>query len=107
MDWRIVYFNDLVRREVEALSVEHRAKFRRIAELIAAKGLERVHEPYIKHIGDKLWEMRLSDRGGIARIIYVTASNRRIVLLHAFEKKTRKTPQRALETAREQLKEVR
>jgi hypothetical protein len=47
MEWRVVYLDDVVRREVEALSVDHRARFRRIVELIAAKGLERVHEPYI------------------------------------------------------------
>jgi phage-related protein len=104
--WRVVYLNDLVRGEVESLSTEHRAKFRRIVELIAAKGLERVREPYVKHVEDKLWEMRLSGRDGIARIIYVTASGRRIVLLHAFEKKTQKTPQRALDIARSRAREV-
>ena len=34
MEWTIVYLNDAVRAEVEALSPEHRAKFRRIVELI-------------------------------------------------------------------------
>ena len=106
MSWRVVYLNDLVKSEVEALSIEHRAKFRRIVELIAAKGLERVHEPYIKHVEDKLWEMRLSGRDGIARIIYVTASGRRIVLLHAFDKRTQKTPQRALDIARARARAV-
>ena len=107
MAWQVVYLNDLVRREVEALSIEHRAKFRRIVELIVAKGLEQVHEPYVKHVEDKPWEMRLSGRDGIARIIYVTASGRRIVLLHAFAKKSQKTPQRALDIARARAKEVR
>jgi phage-related protein len=107
LSWRVVYLNDLVRGEVEALSAEHRAKFRRIVELIAAKGLERVHEPYIKHVENKLWEMRLIGSDGIARVIYVTASGRRIVLLHAFVKKTQKTPRRALEIARERARQVR
>ena len=107
MDWRVVYLNDIVRGEVEALSVEHRAAFRRIVELIAAKGLDRVHEPYIKHVEDKLWEMRLSGRDGIARVIYVTASGRRIVLLHAFVKKTQKAPSRALALARARAMAVR
>jgi phage-related protein len=106
MEWRVVYLDDVVRREVEALSVDHRARFRRIVELIAAKGLERVHEPYIKHVEDKLWEMRLIGSDGIARIIYVTASGRRIVLLHAFVKKSQKTPARALEIARGRARHV-
>lgn len=106
MEWRVVYLDDVVRREVEVLSVDHRARFRRIVELIAAKGLERVHEPYIKHVEDKLWEMRLIGSDGIARIIYVTASGRRIVLLHAFVKKAQKTPARALEIARARARHV-
>ena len=50
-----------------------RASFERIVQLVQAVGLERVHEPYIKHIEDRLWEMRLRGRGGIARSLYVTA----------------------------------
>jgi phage-related protein len=107
MEWTVVYLNDEVRREVEALSVDLRAKFRRIVELIRSKGLEQVREPYVKHLEDKLWEMRLIGRDNIARIIYVAASGRRIVLLHAFVKKAEKTPRRALEIARARAKEVR
>jgi hypothetical protein len=34
------------------------ARFRRIVELIQGYGLERVHEPHIKHLEGPLWEMR-------------------------------------------------
>ncbi len=71
-----------------------------------SKGLEQVREPYVKHLEDRLWEMRLSGPSTIARAIYVTASGRRIVVLHAFVKKTEKTPRRALEIARARAKEV-
>jgi phage-related protein len=50
--------------------------------------------------------MRMIGRDGIARAIYVTATGRRVVVLHAFIKKTQKTPARALATARERAKEV-
>jgi len=50
--------------------------------------------------------MRMKGRDGIARAIYVTAKGERVVVLHAFVKKTQKTPQRALEIARERAKEV-
>jgi phage-related protein len=66
-----------------------------------------VHEPYVKHLDGKLWEMRMKGRDGIARAIYVTAQGERVIVLHAFVKKTQKTPQRALEIARERAKEVR
>jgi phage-related protein len=71
-----------------------------------AVGLERVHEPYIKHIEDRLWEIRLRGRAGIARSLYVAASGRRVVILRTFVKKTQKTPRREIELARARAKEV-
>jgi len=68
--------------------------------------LEQVHAPYIKHLEGKLWEMRMIGRDSIARSIYITASGRRVVVLHTFIKKTDKTPARALEIARARAKEV-
>jgi phage-related protein len=106
MEWTVVYLNDAVRAEVEALSLELRAKFRRLVELIRSKGLEQIREPYVKHLEGRLWEMRLSGPNTIARIIYVAASSRRVVVLHAFVKKTEKTPRRALEIARARAKEI-
>jgi phage-related protein len=50
--------------------------------------------------------MRMKGRDGIARVIYITALGERVVVLHAFDKKTQKTPTRALEIARERAKEV-
>ncbi|MFN7923718.1 MAG: hypothetical protein U0Q16_26690 [Bryobacteraceae bacterium] len=41
------------------------ARFRRIVELIQGYGLERVHEPRIKHLQGQLWEMRMKGRDGI------------------------------------------
>ena len=45
-------------------------------------------------------------KDGIARAIYVTAKGERVVVVHAFVKKAQKTPQSALETARQRAKEV-
>ena len=106
MEWTVVYLNDDVRAEVEALAVDLRSKFQRIVELVRSKGLEQVREPYIKHLEGKLWEMRLIGRDNIARVIYVAASGRRVVVLHVFIKKSDRTPRRALEIARARAKEV-
>lgn len=46
------------------------ATFERIMRLAQqAVGLERMHEPYIKHLASRIWEMRLRGRDGIARIL--------------------------------------
>jgi len=62
--------------------------------------------PHVKPLRDKLWEMRMSGRDGIARAIYVLAHGRRIVILHAFAKKTQKTPPEAIRLALRRAKEV-
>jgi phage-related protein len=83
-----------------------RASFQRISELIQSHGLERVREPYVKHLEGPLWEMRMKGRSGIARACYVTAVGKRVVVVHVFEKKTQKTPRREILTALKRAKEV-
>ena len=106
MSWSIVFLDEGVQAELDALPRDFRASFERICQLIAAVGLERVHEPYIKHLEDRLWEMRLRGKDGIARAIYVTATGRRLVVVRVFTKKTQKTPRREIELARQRAKEV-
>jgi phage-related protein len=43
---------------------------------------------------------------GIARAIYTPASGQRLVVLHAFVKKTAKAPPSALDTASKRAREV-
>jgi len=61
--------------------------------------------PHVRPLGDKLWEMRLRDADGIARAIYFAASGRRIVILHAFRKRTQATPARSLALAKKRMRE--
>ena len=104
--WSFVFLNAEVKGELDALPADIRASFERIIRLVQAFGLERVHEPYIKHIEGRIWEMRLRGRDGIARALYVTATGRRVVILRVFTKKTQKTPRREIELARQRAKEV-
>jgi phage-related protein len=106
MQWRIEFVSAAAAREVDELPVDLRAKFLRIAELLERFGVEQIREPYVKHLQGKLWEMRMSGRTGIARSIYVTATERRVVILHSFVKKTRKAPRAALDTALRRAKEA-
>ena len=106
MTWSFVFLNAEVKAELDALPGDVRASFEHIIKLVQAVGLERVHEPYIKHIDDRIWEMRLRGRDGIARALYVTAADRRVVILRVFAKKTQKTPRREIELARKRAKEV-
>jgi phage-related protein len=104
--WRVELLDRRVVKELDALAADVRQRFLRISELIEQHGPAAMHEPYVKHLEGKLWEMRMKGRDGIARAFYVTATGERVVVLHAFVKTTQKTPQRALEIARERAKEV-
>ncbi len=106
MAWRVETLNADVDAELEALEPTLRAKFLHIAELLATFGPHQVREPHVKPLGHKLSEIRMKGRSGIARAIYVTATGQRIVVLHAFVKKTQKTPRSAIELALKRAEEV-
>jgi phage-related protein len=67
-------------------------------------GPHRVSEPHVKHLRDKLWEMRLKGKDGIARAIYFAATGRRLVVVRAFVKTTQKTPKREIDLALERMR---
>ncbi|NWF36872.1 type II toxin-antitoxin system RelE/ParE family toxin [Mariprofundus sp. KV] len=106
MNWTVETLNDSVDAELDALAPTFKAKFLHIAEMLESLGPHRVREPYVKHLEDKLWEIRMKAQPGIARAIYVTVKGQRIIILHAFVKKTQKTPRAALDIARQRMKEA-
>jgi phage-related protein len=104
--WTVEVLNVTVRAELEAQPKDVRARYLRIVGLIESHGLERVREPYVKHLEGPLWEMRLKGRDGIARAVYVTATGRRVVVVRVFGKKTERTPRREIELALRRAMEV-
>ena len=104
--WIVQFLNEEVKASLDAFPLDIRASFQRIVELIQSHGLERVREPYVKHLEGPLWEMRLKGRSGIVRAVYVTALGKRVVVVHVFEKKTQKTPRRGIITALKRSQEV-
>jgi phage-related protein len=106
MSWTVSFVNALAKAEVDALPADMQMRFGHITRLIREFGLPKVHEPYVKHLDGKLWEMRLKGRGGIARSIYVAATGQRVVVLRTFVKKTETTPRREMAVAFARLKEV-
>jgi phage-related protein len=107
MRWTVEILNATVLAEMDALPDDMRARLGRYFGLIQEVGLQALPREAVKHLEDKLWELRVSGRDGISRAIYVTASGRRVVILRAFVKKAQRTPLRELEVARQRAKEVR
>jgi phage-related protein len=107
MAWTVEVLNALVAEEIAALPAHMRARFVRLTGLIEQIGFEALPRDSVKHLDDKLWELRIVGRDGISRAIYVTATGRRMVILRVFIKKTQRTPSRELDLARQRAKEVR
>jgi phage-related protein len=61
-----------------------------------------LREPFTKSLGDGLFELRAQ----AYRIFFCFKPGNRIVLLHAFRKKSQSTPQRDLALARKRMLEV-
>ncbi len=78
--------------------------FKYIDYLREQKGM--LDEPYSRHIKGKIRELRVDFARNRFRIFYFLFIGKTIVLLHAFEKDTQKTPLNEITKAEERLNEV-
>jgi phage-related protein len=106
MKWNIDYYSERVYTEIMALPVEMKAKYVGYVEEMKANGPD-LGMPHSRSMGEKLIELRLKGKDGIARVFYCTQKGQVITMLHCFKKKTQKTPLKELKVARKRLKEVR
>ena len=106
MAWTVETLNETVDAELAELPPDMRARLVRIAQLIESVGLPNVKEPHVRHIRGQLWEIRLKGKTGIARALYITAREQRVVIVRAFIKKTEKTPTNEIDLALQRAKEV-
>lgn len=71
------------------------------------RGLEPDDWKPMKAIGLGVRELRLRDRAGAFRVIYLATLPDRIVVLHAFQKKTRRTAKQDIDLAAKRLRQMR
>lgn len=106
MAWSVETLNETVDAELAELPADMRARLVRISELIEQVGLPHVREPHVRHVRGRLWEIRLKGKAGIARALYVTAKEQRVLIVRVFIKKTEKTPAGEIVLALQRAKEV-
>jgi|SRR3989338_1277710 len=94
-----------VRRFIEGLPKEDQARFLEAIDTIEAIGLNAARIIF-KPIDGKLWEIKFRSVRASYRVFYVMLERDLMVWLHAFSKKTQKTPQKELDLARKRMKEV-
>jgi len=90
MNWTVETLNETVDKELEALPLDMKARFSRVVNLIETFGLNQVGSPHVKYLEGSLWEIRLTGKSGMSRALYVTAKERRVVVLRVFIKKNSK-----------------
>jgi phage-related protein len=103
MEFEITYFHERVLAEIESWPVDVLADYARLIELLAEHGPS-LRLPHSRAFGDGLFELRPRGRSGIGRTFYCFMVGKRIVVLHAFIKKTQQTPDRDLKLAKQRLK---
>jgi len=109
MNWTIEFFKTKsgripVREFLDDLNPRQTANVIEAIDLLKTFGLQ-LREPYVKFVGDKLYELRIKDQDGIYRIFYFAAAGKKFVMLHGFVKKTQKTPNKELSLAKKRMKE--
>jgi phage-related protein len=105
MAYQIDYFHQRVLTEVESWPVDVLADYARLIELLAQHGPS-LRLPHSQAFGDGLFELRPRGRSGIGRAFYCFLLGKRIVVVHAFIKKTQETPDKELKLARKRVKEL-
>lgn len=106
MSYSITYFHSGVKTEIENWPDGILADYTRIVELLMEFG-PNLRMPHSRAMGGGLFELRPRGREGIGRVFYCFVIGRRVVILHAFVKKTPDTPEPELKIARKRMKEVR
>lgn len=90
-----------MRDYLSGLAPNERARLTVGIDLLETFGLA-LGMPHVRSVGDKLWELRV--RGQMQhRVLCVAASGGRLVLLHAFSKKTPQIPAAERRTAKQRM----
>ena len=110
MDWQIVYYRDSKGNEpvqdfIRAQSPVARSRIMHVIDLLQTYALT-LKPLYIKKITKSgLWELRIHHSSDYYRIFYFAFTGRKFVLLHAFLKKTARTPRMEINTALKRMEE--
>ena len=108
MKWEIEFYEDSqgnipVQDFICQQSVKVEAKIYRHIDLLQDFGLS-LGQPYVEKLaGSDAWELKIRYSSNRYRILYFASSGHRFILLHAFLKKTAKTPKNEIEIAQDRI----
>jgi len=104
IEYKVKFYKDIKTGEhpvieyINNLSAKEQSKISKYIDFLKlSKGI--LDEPYSKHIKGKIRELRVDFGKNKHRIFYFTFVEKNIIFLHAFLKKTAKTPPKEIEKA--------
>lgn len=104
MTWTIDFY-DGVEDAIVDMPPKIQARMLRLLELIEEHGAN-LGAPHTAPMGDGLFEIRAKAKEGIGRALFCYMKGEHVYILHAFVKKTQKTPKRELDLTIARMKEV-
>ncbi|ODC02576.1 hypothetical protein BFW38_02455 [Terasakiispira papahanaumokuakeensis] len=104
MSWIIDFYSG-VEDVITEMPPRIQARMIRLLELMEAHGAN-LGPPHTIPMGDGLFEIRAKAKEGIGRAFFCYMKGERIYVLHAFVKKSQKTPKKDLDLAKTRMKEV-
>ena len=109
--WKVTFYSSLngelpVKNFIDNLDEIAQGKVINTIRLLKMYGVQMGAPHARKIIGMDIWELRILGKDSI-RIFYIAIQNKTFLLLHAFIKKSQKTPVKELKIAKERLREYR
>ncbi|MFT0213087.1 type II toxin-antitoxin system RelE/ParE family toxin [Pseudomonas sp. F1_0610] len=104
MSWKIDFY-DGVEDQILDMPPKIQARMIKLLELMEKHGAN-LGPPHTESMGDGLFEIRAKAQEGIGRGLFCYLNGKHIYVLHAFVKKSQKTPKNELNLARDRQKEV-
>lgn len=105
MPYEVEYFHPRILAAIESWPVDVLADYARLVELLIQYG-PNLRLPHSRAMGNGLFELRPKGRTGIGRAFYCFLVGKRVVVVHAFIKKTQQTPDKELKIARRRVQEL-
>ena len=104
MSWVIDFYSGVEDAIIE-MPPKIQARMIRLLELMEEHGAK-LGAPHTTPVGDGLFELRAKAKEGIGRALFCYMKGEHFYILHAFVKKSRKTPKKDLDLAKTRMKEV-
>jgi phage-related protein len=104
---RPIIFHPKARDEIRRFPKEARARLGRgLFRLQIGETLGMPNARPMPDIASGVSELRIRDENGSFRVFYFTATAKGVLVFHAFEKRTQRTPPLEMELAKKRLKEL-